>query len=115
MPANAAAHVRIARPSRDLRAAERFRVSGLGLGILYRHEADGTPGLHSLLMVGWPGAAWHLELVHGPAAPIDPHPTPRTCWSSTSANRCRTPSWSGSNCTAASGCPRTIRTGTPGA
>ena len=76
MPADAAAHVRIARPSRDLRAAERFWTSGLGLAVLYRHAADGTPGQHSLLMVGWPDAAWHLELVHDPSAPVDPRPTP---------------------------------------
>lgn len=76
MPANATAHVRIARPSRDLGAAERFWISGLGLDVLYRHEADGTADDHSLLMAGWPGAAWHLELVNDPAAPVDPQPTP---------------------------------------
>ncbi|MEV4880519.1 VOC family protein [Streptomyces cyaneofuscatus] len=76
MPANAMAHVRIARPSRDLGAARRFWVSGLGLDVLYQHAADGTPGHHSLLMVGWPGAGWHLELVTDPAAPTDPQPTP---------------------------------------
>ncbi|MFF9342613.1 MULTISPECIES: VOC family protein [unclassified Streptomyces] len=75
MPADATAHIRIARPSRDLAAAERFWVSGLGLDVQYRHEADGTPGLHSLLMVGWRGASWHLELVHDPAAPTEPRPT----------------------------------------
>jgi catechol 2,3-dioxygenase-like lactoylglutathione lyase family enzyme len=76
MPADATAHVRIARPSQDLRAAERFWVSGLGLDVLYQHAADGTPGgRHSLLMVGWPHAAWHLELVHDPTAPMEPQPT----------------------------------------
>ncbi|MER5734946.1 VOC family protein [Streptomyces sp. NPDC002262] len=75
MPADATAHIRIARPSRDLGAAERFWVSGLGLDVQYRHEADGTRGLHSLLMVGWRGASWHLELVHDPAAPTEPRPT----------------------------------------
>jgi catechol 2,3-dioxygenase-like lactoylglutathione lyase family enzyme len=76
MPADAKAHIRIARPSRDLQAAERFWTSGLDLKVLYRHAADGVPGQHSLLMVGWPDAAWHLELVHDPAAPMDPRPTP---------------------------------------
>ena len=76
MPADAAAHIRIARPSRDLRAAEHFWVSGLGLDVLYRHTTDGTPGQSSLLMVGWPHACWHLELVHDPAAPLEPRPTP---------------------------------------
>jgi catechol 2,3-dioxygenase-like lactoylglutathione lyase family enzyme len=76
MPADAKAHIRIARPSHDLQAAERFWTSGLDLKVLYRHAADGVPGQHSLLMVGWPDAAWHLELVHDPAAPVDPRPTP---------------------------------------
>ncbi|WP_432055762.1 VOC family protein [Streptomyces sp. bgisy022] len=76
MPADAAAHIRIARPSRDLRAAEVFWVRGLGLDVLYRRAADGTPGDSSLLMVGRPGAAWHLELVHDPTAPVEPRPTP---------------------------------------
>ncbi|AEN13280.1 MULTISPECIES: VOC family protein [unclassified Streptomyces] len=76
MPADATAHLRIARPSRDLEAAEVFWVAGLGLDVLYRHEADGTSGEHALLMVGWPDASWHLELVRDPAAPVDPRPTP---------------------------------------
>ncbi|MFD8202583.1 VOC family protein, partial [Streptomyces sp. NPDC059701] len=76
MPADGTAHIRMARPSRDLRAAEHFWVSGLGLDVLYRHAADGTPGESSLLMVGWPDAGWHLELVHDPAAPVEPRPTP---------------------------------------
>ncbi|MGW1540086.1 VOC family protein [Streptomyces sp. NPDC002309] len=76
MPADATAHLRIARPSLDLRAAERFWISGLGLEVLYRHTADSAAGGHSLLMVGWPDAAWHLELVHDPTAPVDPQPTP---------------------------------------
>ncbi|MFD5465292.1 VOC family protein [Kitasatospora sp. NPDC127059] len=75
MPADATAHIRIARPSRNLDAAERFWASGLGLDVLYRHTTDGTPGEHSLLMVGWPDAAWHLELVHDPAAPVEPQST----------------------------------------
>lgn len=74
MPVDATAHVRIARPSRDLRAAERFWVDGLGLDVLYRQDADA--GKHELLMVGMPGAAWHLELVRDPAGPVEPRPTP---------------------------------------
>ncbi|MCM2577622.1 VOC family protein [Streptomyces meridianus] len=70
------AHVRIARPSRDLAAAERFWSAGLGLTVLYRHESDGSPGDHALLMAGWPDAGWHLELVHDPGAPVEPRPTP---------------------------------------
>ena len=60
-----ASHLRIARPSHDLRVAERFWVDGLGLDVLFR--ADGSAeGGHALLMAGWPGAAWHLELVGDP-------------------------------------------------
>lgn len=57
-------HLRIARPSRSLSASERFWVTGLGLSVLWR---SGPPaeveGGHALLMLGFPGAAWHLELV----------------------------------------------------
>jgi catechol 2,3-dioxygenase-like lactoylglutathione lyase family enzyme len=70
-PAN---HVRIARPSRHLVAAERFWVDGLGLEVLFR--ADGSAeGGHALLMVGWPDAAWHLELVGDPEGETPPAPT----------------------------------------
>ena len=60
-----ASHLRIARPSHDLRASERFWVDGLGLDVLFRADATAEGG-HALLMVGWPGAAWHLELVGDP-------------------------------------------------
>ncbi|OJF13605.1 VOC family protein [Couchioplanes caeruleus] len=66
--------VRIARPSRDLAAVERFYVEGLGLDVLYRAAGE-TPGEHDLVMLGWPGASWHLELVAGPGVP-EPAPTP---------------------------------------
>ena len=73
MKPGAANHVRIARPSHNLRASERFWVGGLGLEVLFRadHSAEGG---HALLMVGWPGAAWHLELVGDPddATPAAP-------------------------------------------
>ena len=68
-----ASHLRIARPAHDLRAAERFWVDGLGLSVLFR--TDGTAeGGHPLVMLGWPGAAWHLELVGDPddATPAAP-------------------------------------------
>ncbi|WP_433349118.1 VOC family protein [Microtetraspora malaysiensis] len=70
------AHIRIARPTRDMAAAERFWVGGLGLDVLFRKEASGASGSHSLLMVGRPTGGWHLELVHDPAHPVDPRPTP---------------------------------------
>lgn len=68
-----ASHLRIARPSRDLEAAGRFWVEGLGLGVLFRTD-DSAEGGHALLMVGWPDAAWHLELVGDPdeATPAAP-------------------------------------------
>ena len=62
------AAIRLARPSNDLAAAERFYVDGLGLHVLYRATAA-APGEHDLVMLGWPGAAWHLELLGGAGAP----------------------------------------------
>ncbi|QEV16432.1 VOC family protein [Streptomyces alboniger] len=75
MPVNGQSHIRIARPSRDLAVAERFWVDGLGLKVVYRAEGGDAPGEHELLMVGWPDASWHLELVHEAAAPVQPRPT----------------------------------------
>ncbi|HSF27368.1 MAG TPA: VOC family protein [Actinomycetes bacterium] len=66
MPLGPQTHIRIARPSRDLAAAERFWVDGLGLQVLWRSEPEG-PAEHALLMVGWPNASWHLELVADPS------------------------------------------------
>ncbi|MFE7647897.1 VOC family protein [Streptomyces phaeoluteigriseus] len=65
----------MARPSRDLAAAERFYVAGLGLEVIWR-TTEPVPGEHDLLMVGPPGAAWHFELTHDPERPIEPTPTP---------------------------------------
>jgi catechol 2,3-dioxygenase-like lactoylglutathione lyase family enzyme len=69
----AANHLRIARPSHGLQAAERFWVGGLGLEVLFQAD-ESAEGGHALLMVGWPGAAWHLELVGDPddATPAAP-------------------------------------------
>ncbi|MBV6696891.1 VOC family protein [Kitasatospora aureofaciens] len=67
-------HVRVARPSRDLAAAERFYVTGLGLDVLWR-TTEHVPGEHDLLMVGPPAGAWHFELTHDPARPLEPTPT----------------------------------------
>ncbi|MFC5663378.1 VOC family protein [Kitasatospora misakiensis] len=67
-------HVRIARPSRDLAAAERFYVGGLGLAVLWR-TTEHVPGEHDLLMVGPSGGGWHFELTHDPERPIEPRPT----------------------------------------
>ncbi|MFJ2647938.1 VOC family protein [Streptomyces sp. NPDC087420] len=75
MPADGQSHIRVARPSRDLAAAEEFWVRGLGLSVLYRAEGGDAPGEHDLLMVGRPDASWHLELVHGDAGFVEPQPT----------------------------------------
>ncbi|RII13948.1 Glyoxalase-like domain protein [Streptomyces sp. YIM 130001] len=68
-------HLRIARPSRDLEAAERYWTGGLGLQVLYRTTGSGGPGEHDLLMVGAPDADWHLELTHQEHALVEPRPT----------------------------------------
>ena len=50
--------LRVARPSDDLDALLRFYEQGLGLSVLYRFEDhDGFDGL----MLGRPGAPYHLE------------------------------------------------------
>jgi len=67
-------HLRIARPSRDLDRAERFWVDGLGLEVLYR-TGPAAEGGHALLMLGWPQAAWHLELVGDPGGETPPSST----------------------------------------
>lgn len=67
-------HLRVARPSRDLRAAERFWVGGLGLEVLFRADSSAEGG-HALLMAGWPEAAWHLELVEDPDGETPASPT----------------------------------------
>lgn len=74
MHPNPSSHLRIARPSRDLDRAERFWVDGLGLEVLYRAGADAEGG-HALLMLGWPRAAWHLELVGDPNGETPPSST----------------------------------------
>jgi catechol 2,3-dioxygenase-like lactoylglutathione lyase family enzyme len=67
-------HLRIARPSRDLGASERFWVDGLGLEVLFR-AGPSAEGGHALRMVGWPDAAWHLELVGDPGGETPAAPT----------------------------------------
>lgn len=67
-------HLRLARPTRNLAAAERFWVQGLGLHVLWRTPLEDQSG-HDLVMVGWPDASWHLELVSGGEAGPRPAPT----------------------------------------
>ncbi|MER7624149.1 VOC family protein [Streptomyces sp. NPDC126503] len=66
--------VRVARPSRDLVAAERFYVDGLGLDVLWRSTARAR-GEHDLLMVGLTDGTWHFELTRDPERPVEPVPT----------------------------------------
>jgi catechol 2,3-dioxygenase-like lactoylglutathione lyase family enzyme len=75
MPVGGHRHIRIARPSKDLAAAERFWVAGFGLSVVYRAQGGTEPGEHDLLMVGRPEASWHLELVREAARPVMPRPT----------------------------------------
>lgn len=66
--------IRLARPSRNLAATERFYVRGLGLQVLYRAVAESADE-HDLVMLGWPHASWHLELVGGPSLNVSPSST----------------------------------------
>lgn len=69
----ATATLRLARPTTDLPALERFWVDGVGLSVLWR--TDGVPSEgHELLMVGPAGAGWHLELVADADAANPPGP-----------------------------------------
>ncbi|WP_314173661.1 VOC family protein [Streptomyces winkii] len=75
-------HIRVARPSKDLAAAERFWADGLGMDVLHRAAPPATPprpgedaGRYALLMAGWRDASWHLELALDPHAPVAPAPT----------------------------------------
>lgn len=69
---NATTPIRIARPTRDLAAAERFYVGGLGLEVLWRSTGE---SFADLLMLGLPGAAWHLELTRPHQHAVVPTPT----------------------------------------
>ncbi|MET7639523.1 VOC family protein [Streptomyces sp. NPDC005438] len=68
--------IRIARPSLDLEAAERFYTGGVGLSVLFRASGRPEQGEHDLLMVGPPGGGWHLELTRGTGERVAPSPTP---------------------------------------
>jgi len=74
MEPSPASHLRIARPSHDLQASERFWVNGLGLDVLFRIDSSAEGG-HALLMVGWPDAGWHLEFVSDPDSETPAAPT----------------------------------------
>lgn len=69
-----ASHLRIARPTHDLAAAERFWIAGVGLEVQWRTGEEAEGG-HALTMVGAPGAGWHLELVADPDSAAEARPT----------------------------------------
>jgi catechol 2,3-dioxygenase-like lactoylglutathione lyase family enzyme len=75
---NANHTIRIARPSLNLEAAERFYVDGLGLSVLFKKDGNATGEPHDLLMVGQDDAHWHLELTIaiGGTHTVTPMPTP---------------------------------------
>ena len=75
MPVNGRSHIRVARPPRSVRPRRDHGTGGLGLAVVWRAEGGTEPGEHDLLMLGWPDADWHLELVHEPARPVEPRPT----------------------------------------
>lgn len=61
MKAQEPVQVRFARPTDRMAEIERFYVQGLGMAVLGSFlDHDGYDGL----MVGFPGAAWHLEFTH---------------------------------------------------
>lgn len=64
--------LRIARPSRDLAAAERFYTRALGFQLLATFaDHAGIDGV----VLGHPGWPYHLEFTHRRDAPATPHPT----------------------------------------
>lgn len=66
------AHLRIARPTDDLAAVIRFYCSGLGFAQLAEFaDHDGFDGV----MLGHPGAAFHLEFTCQPGHPASQAPT----------------------------------------
>jgi catechol 2,3-dioxygenase-like lactoylglutathione lyase family enzyme len=67
----ASALLRIARPTADMDAAIRFWTDGLDMTLQGRQPSEqGT--LQELAFLGWPHAAWHLELVRDSEAAPTP-------------------------------------------
>ena len=65
--------LRIARPTEHLAQVLRFYIEGLGWSILDAfQDHEGIDGV----MVGLPGAPYHLELTFKPGDPAGPAPTP---------------------------------------
>jgi catechol 2,3-dioxygenase-like lactoylglutathione lyase family enzyme len=53
--------LRIARPTPDITRARTFWIDALGMAEIWAKDADSHG--HALVMVGFPAARWHLELV----------------------------------------------------
>jgi hypothetical protein len=68
----ASAHLRIARPPPDLARAEAFWAGGLGGLQVLERAGPHAEQQHELVTLGWPGAAWHLELVTDPDGQTPP-------------------------------------------
>ena len=69
------AHVRIARPARDLAGLRRFYVEGLGMTVLHEGEPQVDGRRWNLLMCGFQGAGWHLEFTRCESGPVVPSPS----------------------------------------
>ena len=66
-------HLRIARPVTDIEHAATMYCQGLGLRVLSSfRDHDGFDGI----MVGVPGAEYHLEFTRSRQHPVTPRPTP---------------------------------------
>mgnify|MGYP001796844435 FL=1 len=65
-------HLRIARPTDDIEALLPFYRDGLGFGVLSQFtDHAGFDGV----MLGWTGAAFHLEFTHKRGHPVGRAPT----------------------------------------
>ncbi len=73
MQPDASSPLRIARPTRSIAAVRAFWIEALGMEVLWSTDAYG--GGHALLMVGFPGASWHLELVEDSEAAAGSNPS----------------------------------------
>ncbi len=68
----ASAHLRVARPTDDLEAVVRFYRDGLGFRVLFEfQDHDGFNGV----MLGLPGASYHLEFTQKTGHPAGRAPT----------------------------------------
>lgn len=69
------AHLRIARPTRNLIQIRRFYTEGLGMSVVYEGGAQIEERRWELVMCGFENAEWHLEFTYCEPDPIVPTPT----------------------------------------